>query len=184
MAIAPPLFAQTAASTVPKKLRFGIYLNAPYASETKEGYEGFCIDLWKVIAAELDEPYEFSPYQNLSDLLKDTSEGKVDVAVGNTSITEERLKSVDFSQPFIQGGMQIMIDERRGSTLEKLWMGLRDSGHLEIFSIGIGVILLGTLLLTLCERRWNKEFHPDWKNGLAESFYHVMSIAMLWKEHP
>jgi ABC-type amino acid transport substrate-binding protein len=43
------------------------------------------------------------------------------------------------------------------------------------------VIFLGTVLLTLGERRWNQEFHPDWKNGLAESFYHVMSIAMTGK---
>ncbi len=74
-----------------------------------------------------------------------------------------------------------MVDEKRAASWQRLWNGLRDSGHLKIFGIGIAVILIGTLLLTFGERRWNKEFHPDWPNGMAESFYHVMSIAMTGK---
>lgn len=103
------------------------------------------------------------------------------MALGNISITSDRLKIADFSQPYLQGGLQIMVDEKRAASWQRLWNGLRDSGHLKIFGIGIAVILIGTLLLTFGERRWNKEFHPDWPNGMAESFYHVMSIAMTGK---
>jgi polar amino acid transport system substrate-binding protein len=164
-----------------KKLQVGLYLNQPFANKTLEEYDGFCVDLWKEIAADLNMPFEFVPYTNVSDLLSAEVQGKVDVAVGNILITHDREKIVEFTQPYLPGGLQVMVDEKRESSWNRLWNGLRDSGHLMIFGIGIGVIVLGTLLLTLGERRWNQEFHPDWPNGLAESFYHVMSIAMTGK---
>ncbi len=169
------------ASPIPRKIVAGLYINQPFAFDTKDGYEGFCVDLWKQIAADLNLQYTFVAYTNLSDLLEATSQNKIDVAVGNISITGDRLKIVDFSQPYLQGGLQVMIDEKRGSSFTKLWNGLRDSGHLKVFGIGFCVILIGTLLLTLGERKWNTEFHKDWANGLAESFYHIMSITITGK---
>lgn len=170
------------ASPLGKKLRVGVYINQPFGYTTKEGdYTGFCVDLWKEMTTDLGVSAEYVPFKNIDDLLKATSENQVDVGLGNISITGERLKMVDFSQPYLQGGMQIMVDEKRGSSFAKLWNGLRDSGHLKIFGIGISIILLFTVFLTIAERYWNKEFHPDWANGLAESFYHVMSITMTGK---
>ncbi|MEI6322865.1 MAG: transporter substrate-binding domain-containing protein [bacterium] len=164
-----------------RKLVVGVYINQPFAYQNKEGYQGFCIDLWKEIAANLNLQFEFVPYATVSEVLNAAGQNKVDVALGNISITSDRLKIADFSQPYLQGGLQIMVDEKRAASWQRLWNGLRDSGHLKIFGIGIAVILIGTLLLTFGERRWNKEFHPDWPNGMAESFYHVMSIAMTGK---
>ncbi len=164
-----------------KKLLAGVYLNEPFVIATKEDYAGFSVDLWKGIAADLGLSCEFVPFHKLSDLLEATAQNKVDVAIGNISITEERLKIVDFSQPYLQGGMQIMVDEKRTASWQRLWNGLRDSGHLKVFCIGIALIIAGTLLLTLGERKWNAEFPRDWGNGLSESFYHVMSITMTGK---
>jgi ABC-type amino acid transport substrate-binding protein len=165
-----------------KKLRVGVYINEPFGFTTKEGdYTGFCVDLWKEMSADLGVSVEYVPFKSIDDLLKATSENQVDVGLGNISITQEREKIVEFSQPYLQGGMQIMIDERRGISWIKLWNGLRESGHLKIFGIGISIILFFTVFLTIAERYWNKEFHPDWPNGLAESFYHVMSITMTGK---
>ncbi len=166
-----------------KKLRVGVYLNQPFCYEDKGDYAGFCVDLWKGIAADLSVPCEYVPFPLLRDLLEATSQGKIDVALGNIAITGERLQSVDFSQPILQGGLQIMVDERRSDSWHKLWKGLVDSGHIKILCFAIGVIILFTILLTLGERRWNEEFHKDWSNGLAESFYHVMSITMTGKSN-
>jgi ABC-type amino acid transport substrate-binding protein len=164
-----------------KKLRVGIYLNQPFGYEDKGGYSGFCVDLWKEIAADLSIPCEYVSFAELNDLLMATSRGNIDIALGNISITGERLKSVDFSQPFLQGGLQIMVDERRSDSWYKLWLGLKESGHIKILSFAIAIILLLTILMTVGERQWNEEFHKDWPNGLAESFYHVMSVTMTGK---
>ena len=165
-----------------KKLRVGVYINQPFGYKGKEDYEGFCVNLWKEIAADLGLPFEYLPFPVLAELVQATSEGKVDVGLGNISITGERLKKVDFTHPYLQGGLQVMVNEKKESdTFRRLWQGLRDSGHLKIFTIALGIILLSTILLTFGERHWNKEFPADWPNGLSESFYHVMSITMTGK---
>jgi len=166
-----------------KKIMVGVYINQPFAYQDQGDYTGFCIDLWKQIAANLNLSFDYVPYSKVSDLIDATAQKKVDVALGNISITGERLQKVDFSQPYLQGGMQVMVDEKREASWRKLWVGLRDSGHLKVFGFGIGIIFVCTILLTLGERKWNKEFHSDWSNGLAESFYHVMSIAMTGKSN-
>ena len=172
--------AQSSATPQPP-LKVGIYIHEPFVLESGKGYQGFSIDLWKGIAGDLGRGSDFTPYPSIPDLLQAVSSGKVDVGVSGIFVTEERLKIVDFSQPFLHGGLQVMVHEKRGSSFMKVWNGLRESGHLKIFGLGICVILAATILLTLAERRWNQEFHADWANGLAESFYHVMSIVMTGK---
>ena len=164
-------------------LRVGVTLDEPFVMKKGEVYEGYCIDLWQALAADLGLKFQYVPYANFAELMKATEKGEVDVNANPVFVTSDRLKHMDFALPFLQGGMQIMIDENRTASFLKLWNGLRNSGHLKIFAIGIAVILMGTLLVTLGERRWNEEFPKDWTNGLAESFYHVMSVAMTGKSN-
>jgi ABC-type amino acid transport substrate-binding protein len=176
-----PILQKNAPTLSEKKLLAGVYLDEPFVTASKEGYTGFSVDLWKAIAADLGLPYELVLFHNPSDMLAATAQNKIDIAIGNVWITEERLEIVDFSQPYLQGGMQIMVNEKRTASWRRLWNGLRDSGHLKVFTIGIALVLIGTILLTLGERKWNTEFPHDWGNGLSESFYHVMSITMTGK---
>lgn len=164
-----------------RPLRVAVYAHEPFVISSPGDYGGFSMDLWRAVSADLGRTSEFIAFPSITDFLQAVSLGKVDVGVSGIFVTQERLKLVDFSQPFLNGGLQVMVHEKRGSSLMKLWNGLRDSGHLMIFGIGFSVILLSTILLTLAERRWNREFHPDWPNGLSESFYHVMSIVMTGK---
>ena len=179
---AAPCAVTTPSSTQPQTpLRVGIYVYEPFILKTSQGYEGFSMDLWKEIASELGRGSDFTSFDSIPDLLQAVSAGKVDVGISGIFVTEDRLKLVEFSQPFLQGGLQVMVHEKRGSSFMKIWNGLRESGHLQILGLGIAVILAATLIVTIAERRWNAEFHPDWANGLAESFYHVMSIVMTGK---
>lgn len=163
------------------ELKVGVALDEPFIMKTGDLHTGFCIDLWQTLAADLGLKFRYVDYPSFASLLEATERGEVDVNANSLYITSERLKRMDFVLPFLQEGLQVMVNEKRTSSFMKLWRGLRDSGHLQIFGIGIGVILLGTILLTLAERIWNKDFHTDWANGLAESFYHVMSISMTGK---
>ena len=170
-----------AAISATKILKVGVTTDEPFIMKRGDVYEGYCIELWQSLAADLGLKFEYVPYPDLAKLIKATEQGAIDVNADSLFVTSERLGKMEFVLPFFQGGLQIMVNENRRGSLQKLWKGLRDSGHLRIFGIGIGVILLGTILLTLGERRWNAEFHKDWGNGLAESFYHVMSIVLTGK---
>ena len=171
----------SSSSPEPSVLRVGVAVDEPFDFKKEGVYQGFCIDLWQAIAADLGLKYRYVEYPSFDELMEATKKGKVDVNIDSIYITSERIREMDFVLPFLQGGMQVMVNENRTASLAKLWNGLRDSGHLMIFTIGFAVILGATILLTLAERRWNSEFHPDWGNGLAESFYHVMSVTMTGK---
>ena len=174
--------ADPAASTGATRLvRVGVAPDEPFDMKRGDVHEGFCIELWQAIAGDLGIKYRYVDFPNFEELIRATENGEIDVNANSLHVTSERLGKMEFTLPFLQGGMQVMVNEHRTASLGKLWNGLRDSGHLMIFLIGGAVILIATLLLTLAERRWNGEFHPDWSNGLAESFYHVMSITMTGK---
>jgi len=175
----PLLGADAPATNAP--LKVGVYVDEPFVVADGKAYRGFCIDLWKDVAADLGRGSQYTPFASTPELLQPAPSGNADVGVSGTFVTEKRLQTVEFSQPFLNGGLQVMVHEKRGSSLLKLGNGLKESGHLGIFAIGLAGIMLGTIILTVGERHWNAEFHKDWANGLAESFYHVMSIVMTGK---
>jgi ABC-type amino acid transport substrate-binding protein len=164
-----------------KILKVGVAIEEPFDLKKSGVYQGYCIDLWQALAGDLGLKFRFVEYPSFDELIEATMKGEVDVNANPLYITSKRLQKMEFLMPFIQGGMQIMINENRGTSAIKLWNGLRDSGHLKVFEIGITVILVGTILLTLGDRYLNKEFPSSWIEGLAESFYHVMSICMTGK---
>jgi ABC-type amino acid transport substrate-binding protein len=55
--------------------------------------------------------------------------------------------------------------------------GLQESGYLRAYGWLAFVIIVASVAVTLFDRRFDKEFPPRWRDGLAESFHHVMSIA-------
>jgi ABC-type amino acid transport substrate-binding protein len=142
------------------------------------------VELWDEIAASQGWQSEYVPVNTVPELITMTREGKVDIAVTDMFITADRIKQIDFSHPYFDSGLQIMIDEDRHPGMLDLLNGLASSGHLRIFAIGGILIILATLILTFLDRRFDPGFHKEWFSGLAVSFYHVMSTTFTGKsEH-
>lgn len=70
---------------------------------------GFSIDLWQAIADELKAKSEFIVSPTVKDLLADVSSGKAELGISAISITAERSKEFDFSQPMFDSGLQILV---------------------------------------------------------------------------
>ena len=114
---------------------------------------------------------------SVAQLLQLVREKRVDIAVANLSITAPRFEAMDFTQPWFDAGLRIMIDEDRHARMGHLMTGMRQSGHLRIYAWLAVIIVVGTIVLTLIDRKYHPEFPGTWREGLAESFYHVMSVA-------
>ena len=173
-------FAQTQGA-VPKKLRAGVFIEEPFVMQTPSGYEGFCIEMWERIMAEQGWTCTYTTFPHASSVLDKIRTGELDVAVGPFYITSERLKEMDFSQPFHESGLQLMLNTDRRHTLARLWKGLVEGGHIKILLIGAGVILLLTHLLLFFEWKTNPQYPREYFTGFADCFYHVMSICMAGK---
>jgi polar amino acid transport system substrate-binding protein len=135
------------------------------------------VDIWEGLAERLDLDYAYQSFPTLRALVDATAAAEIDVAVTNLTITRERAERVDFTQPWFDAGLRVMVDEAGGTGFVAVFTGLRDAGHLRAYAwLGL-VVVVATILLTLFDRRFDPAFPRRWREGIAESFYAVMSVA-------
>jgi len=173
VAITTDLWAQE----TPQPVKVGVYVSPPFVIEQDGGLSGMAVELWEAVASDLDLRSEYQVVPTLRALVQATASGDVEVAVTNLTITRGRAERIDFTHPWYDAGLRIMIDEDRASGFWDVVAGLRDSGFLRAYAWLALVILVATVLLTLFDRRFDRDFPTRWRDGIAESFFAVMSIA-------
>ena len=92
------------------------YLN----QETGE-YEGFDVDMWAEIAKELKLEYELQP-MDFNGLIPALQSGSIDAAIAAMTIKEERTEKVDFSVPYYDAGLLVLVatDEEEIKSVDDL----------------------------------------------------------------
>lgn len=158
-------------------IKVGVILAPPFVMQTPTGYGGMAIDLWQNVADKLGLSYQYERLPTFRALLDAVAAGKVDIAVMDLTITQDRLQRMDFTQPWFDTGLRVMIDQNRHAGIRSLFHQLWVSGHVRVYLWLVAIILVATTILTLIDRRYDEEFPRAWHKGLAESFYHVMSVA-------
>ncbi|WP_028572909.1 glutamine ABC transporter substrate-binding protein GlnH [Desulfonatronum lacustre] len=71
-------------------------------------YTGFDIDLWAAIAEELGVEYELQP-MDFAGIVPALQTGSIDAALAGITITSAREKVVDFSHPYYDSGLTLMV---------------------------------------------------------------------------
>lgn len=181
LAVAPPAQAQaqdTAPADGPEEITVGYRAIPPFVVRGEDGeLGGMAAELWERIAEGVQLSSRYVEYDTVADLLAATAANEVDVAVGAISITKERAERVDFTQPWFDSGLRIMVDNTASSSLGNLWNGLAEAGYLKYYAWLVVLILLSTIGLTVFDRRFDKNFPTRWRDGVAESFYSVMLVV-------
>lgn len=171
-----PALAQEAPINA-RTVKVGVYVSPPFVEKEGDGYSGMAIDLWNKTATDLKLTSDFHEFRNYTDLTRAVTSGAVDAAVTNLSITAERAAAMDFTHPWFDAGLRVMVERDDGTSFGEVIEKLNDAGHLQTYAWIATTILAATLLMTLFDRTFDSEFPKKWREGLAESFYHVMSIA-------
>ena len=70
-----------------------------------------------------------------------------------------------------------MVSEQRASGFDAILQGLSEAGHLRAYGWLIAIIVIASLVLTAFDRRFDPDFPKRWRDGIAESFFAVMSVA-------
>lgn len=177
IAAATGAWAQQGAAETPRTVRVGVYVSPPFVMEEAGRYTGMAIELWEAITRPLDLQSEYRQLSSFQALVDAAASGEIDAAVTNLTINRSRALQVDFTQPWFDAGLRIMVNEERRTSFMEVVRGLSDSGHLRAYAWLFAVIVIATLLLTLFDRRFDKDFPRRWRDGMAESFYSVMSVA-------
>lgn len=162
--------------THPGIISVGLYVSPPFVIDEGDHYSGMAIDLWQYIAAKFNIKYRYYRYSTITELLVATEKGEVNIAVTNLTITKDRAKSLTFTQPWYDAGLRIMIPSEQNNDFNDIFVELYKSGHIEVYIISVILILLATLFMTFFYRKLDKNFPKRWRDGLADSFYCVISI--------
>src|SRR5690625_7234955 len=96
----------------------------PFEFKQGDEYVGFDIDLWDLIANELDVEYELRP-MDFSGILPALQTDNVDVALAGITITEERQKAIDFSDGYYDRSEERRVGKEGVSGETSWWLGER-----------------------------------------------------------
>ena len=94
-------FAQSPAQPV----RVATRLIPPFVFEEGVKLTGFSMELWQSIAAELKLNSAMAKAGDVKELLATVKSGRADLGIAAISITAERSKEFDFSQPMFDAGL-------------------------------------------------------------------------------
>lgn len=142
---------------------------------------GFTIEILEAIAKRLGWTVNYLEVQTVAAQLEAVADGKADAAAGAVSITADRTKMFDFSQPTNSGGLQIMVP---ASDIHRSSPGLTDFLKL-LFSKAVLIWLAAAFILAvipshivwLMERRqpdspMSKNYFP----GIFQSFCYGLGM--------
>ncbi|WP_422557656.1 transporter substrate-binding domain-containing protein [Gordonia sp. (in: high G+C Gram-positive bacteria)] len=97
------------ASAAPREVSVVTHDLTPFAMTTGAVRSGFAIDLWEEIAKRQQWSTRYVQVNDVDEQLQAVAENRADVAVGAISITAERSRVFDFSQPTLNSGLQIVV---------------------------------------------------------------------------
>lgn len=150
----------------------------PFVVAANGQYTGFSVDLWNAIAQKQHWHSVYTTVPNVEGQLDAVSSKAADVGVGGVSITADRDLRFDFSQPLLNGGLQILVrSERPGPQATALTSLL----HL-LFSpdvlVWLGIAVLLTVvpahIIWFMERR-----HPEGIIG-SKAYFPGIFQAFFW----
>lgn len=138
-------------------LRVATNSGSPPFGIIKDGQlAGFDIDVLIAIAERLGYGLELSDMEFVA-ILPALAAGKADIAASCITVTEERAKSVLFTDPDYVGGVVVVVRNDHAAAKIGFWAGLRDSfvstfvveNRWQLIVRGLGVTLLISLMTAL-----------------------------------
>ncbi|MGR9114701.1 MAG: transporter substrate-binding domain-containing protein [Gammaproteobacteria bacterium] len=150
----------------------GTHEAPPFVVRNSDGtFSGISIELWEIIAGQLDLDYEIREME-LRELLQGLQNGSVDVAAGALTVTAERVKTIDFSHPFFTSGLGIALIQNKGDKLESAIKAVFSIRFLQALAALVALLLVVALLIWLFERKSNpKQFNGKPHRGVGDGFW-------------
>jgi polar amino acid transport system substrate-binding protein len=151
----------------------------PFAFQKDDKSVGFSLELWEKVAQALGVKYELHWVKTVSDLIEALKAKQADVAIAAISITSEREQVVDFTTPYYESGLGILVNAQGKGA----WSIISET----FFTATVGKYALAVLiLLVVCahlvwffERMTNHEQFPKpYLKGIWESSWWAISTIL------
>lgn len=146
----------------------------PFVMYEDQEYQGFSVDLWDAIATELGVSYDLVGVNSVAKLLDEVERGAADVAIAGIGVTSQREERLDFSYPYYESGLQVLVPSEQGEVgklLSIIGAVLRSPRLYYGVGILILILLIVAHLLWFSERGHNHQFPEDYFHGIWEAFW-------------
>jgi polar amino acid transport system substrate-binding protein len=142
-----------------KTLKVATRIVSPFAIEENGELGGFSIELWKNIAQELKVKSVFNKVQTITNLLNEVKSKRSDLAISAISVTSQREKYFDFSQPIFDSGLQILVrSQGPQSSIGRLLSSIFTPSLLQLLGIMALIVLIPAHIIWLVERKHDGGF--------------------------
>jgi ABC-type amino acid transport substrate-binding protein len=173
-----------ATATAPTaKLRVVTRNLEPFSFEKDGRRVGYAAELWDQLARETGLEYDITVVNTAQEMIDALKAKSADVGVGAISVTAKREEVIDFSQPFYESGLQVLVSGSSGSFADNIFSLLGNLFNLEL--IGAFLLLMVTMfiishLVWRYEHKVNSDQWPeDYKAGIWESFWWTLSTLLV-----
>ena len=146
-------------------------IEAPDGGGGEPGWSGISIALWEHVASELDLDFRYEGAAERADLVEGVEGGGLDLAIAAVTLTEERERRVDFSNPFYTTGFGIAVRADDGGWLDTARALVSAEFLLAVLAL-LGVLGFVGVFFWLAEHRRNpEEFDPHPVKGLGDGLW-------------
>jgi len=159
------------------RLRVATGHQAPFVMKENGALTGFSVDLWKEIARRIGVDFEWLDLGSSNEQMDAIVQGRADVAISAIKMTPDRENLVDFSAPYLESGLQIMVPVSNEGT--PLWSVIHAAISATIREVAVVVMVVYLLLahvLWLVERGSNPRFQKGYVRGILEGLWGVALI--------
>ena len=153
--------AQEQPAEAPEVVRVAIRELPPFVERADDRPTGFTVELWEEVAERLGVTTEWVVVDSVDEQLAAVEDGRADVAGTAISVTQGREERVDFSYPYFESGLQVLVPGQDSVSFRGALANLWDPSVLSLLVVfAVAVVVVG-LLVWLLERRHNPDFHGD-----------------------
>jgi len=168
--------ADASAGGSPAPLRVITIATAPFVLPRSDPPSGFSVDLWNEVARRMSVDFTWQVAREPAEILTALQTHAADVAIGAIAVTPESEQRVDFSLPYFDSGLRIMVPARYEvgivSTLRSIPWGA--IGHL--FAAAVVIILLLANLLWLTEPRRDRNAARGYLSAIGEELWSTLLV--------
>lgn len=176
-AVALPAHLAPAQAQSGDTLRVATKPLAPFVFTTGDTPTGFSVDVWAEVAERLGLSYEWVVYNTVDEILDAVQSGAADVAIAGISMTRERETVVDFTHPYYDAGLLIMVPAQSSFSVTQVFNQFRSPGMIAFLLFGFTSALVMAHFIYFAERRRTPEFQQGYARGMWEAVWWLLTIV-------
>nr|XP_017225330.1 PREDICTED: glutamate receptor 2.2-like [Daucus carota subsp. sativus] len=160
---------------VPAKSLFRQFVKVETHPKTNVvSYDGFSIKVYeealKIAYVDTDLTFNYTPFEGeYDDLVEQIALGRFDAVAGDVTILEKRHRYADFSQPYTESGM-VLIVPIRSRLPSRLWLFLKPFTK-EMWGLIVVITIYNGFTVWLIERKYTPEFRSGSVSNQIGTFF-------------